>query len=100
MAIRIQARAIRRCGELLRKIEPKPGARTDLPGIAGNTRFKAAADAGMSKRQRDTALRVAKVNGKDFERQVESAPDALMRLRGALWVADYGRQVCRPETVT
>ncbi len=33
MAVRIQARAIRRCGELLKQHEPKSGARTDLgPG--------------------------------------------------------------------
>ena len=30
MADRIQARAIRRCGELLKQIEPKQGARTDI----------------------------------------------------------------------
>jgi hypothetical protein len=54
---RIQARAISRCGELLKQIEPKPGARTDL-GRA-HTRGSVATQAGLSERQRKTALRVA-----------------------------------------
>jgi len=33
MAMRIRARAIRRCGELLKEVETKQGARTDLEPI-------------------------------------------------------------------
>ena len=50
------------CGELLKQIEPKPGARTDIePSNGAGTRSQAARDAGLSKRQKDTALRVANV---------------------------------------
>jgi hypothetical protein len=60
---RIQARAIRRCGELLQKIKAQQGKRTDLePGRDGSpkspTRTSAARDAGLSVDQRKTALRV------------------------------------------
>lgn len=65
MAERIQARAIRRCGELLKQIEPAPGARTDIEPrdgtVQGLTRTEAARDAGLSERQQKTALRVATV---------------------------------------
>ena len=68
MAIRIRSRAIRRAGELLREVLAQPGARTDKPRTATNkprtatdTRSAVARRAGLSKRQKDTALRVARV---------------------------------------
>jgi hypothetical protein len=70
LADRIQARAIRRCGELLKQIMPARGARTDLG--AAPTRGSAADAAGLSERQRKTALRVASIPEDEFERQVES----------------------------
>lgn len=73
MATRIRDRAIRRAGELLQQITPNPGARTDLePGRPTPTRLSAARDAGLSRDQMHTALRVASVPRDDFERQVES----------------------------
>lgn len=76
MAQRIQDRAIRRAGELLKQIEPAGGARTDLPPREGDlprlTRESAAADAGLSEWQRKTALRVAEVPADEFEAAVES----------------------------
>jgi len=73
MAVRIKARAIRRAGELLKQIEAKQGARTDIePRIAGGTRSQAAREAGLSKRQKENALRMASVPRDDFERSVES----------------------------
>lgn len=69
-ALRIQARAIRRCGELLKQIEPAPGARSDLGRVP--TRGSAANGAGLSEHQRKTALRVAAIPASDFERQVGS----------------------------
>lgn len=76
MAIRIQARATRRCGELLEQVQRADGTRTDLQPRAGDgprlTRTHVADDAGLSNRQRKTALRVAAVPADDFERQVES----------------------------
>ena len=64
-AMRIRARAIRRCGEILREIQPAPGKRNDLqpsgdaPTRSG--RFAAAKEAGLSRDQTVTALRVAAV---------------------------------------
>lgn len=75
MADRIQARAIRRAGELLKQVQPSKGGRppetqdgTD-PSI---TRTSAADDAGLSERQRKTALRVANIPEQSFAEQVES----------------------------
>lgn len=76
MADRIQARAIRRAGELLKQIEPSKGGRPpeetregDRPSLS---RKQAANEAGMSDHQRKSALRVANVPDEEFERQVES----------------------------
>jgi len=73
MARRIRGRAIRRCGELLKQIEPASGKRTDLqPSDGTDTRSGAAREAGLSERQKVTALRVANVPAAEFERAIES----------------------------
>lgn len=92
MADRIQARAIRRCGELLNQIKERRGSRTDLepsPGrrdqvdpvaffkepvsiLAPLTRSQVAEEAGLSRRQHHTALRVARVPHDEFDDAVES----------------------------
>ena len=86
MADRIQARAIRRAGELLKQIEPSKGGDSSLfnakegdrPSV---TRKQAATDAGMSEHQRKQALRVASVPAPEFERQVESdSPPTVTKL--------------------
>lgn len=73
---RIQARAVRRCGELLKQIEPKNGGDRGGPKggrpPVGPTRTSAARDAGLSDHQRKTALRVANVPEPEFEEAVES----------------------------
>jgi hypothetical protein len=77
---RIQARAIERCGELLKQIpEAKPGPKHELADGAGSEllpprtgRMQAAKEAGLSERQAVTALRVANIPKDEFERQVES----------------------------
>jgi hypothetical protein len=72
-AERIQARAIRRCGELLRQIEPANGTRTDLEPSKGNhTRSSMAEQAGMSKHQQMQATRVAAVPEQEFTKMVDS----------------------------
>ena len=72
MADRIQARAIDRCGELLKAIEPgKPGPRS-VGASPPISRAQAARDAGLSRDQRHTALRVASIPRDEFERLVES----------------------------
>lgn len=73
MADRIQARAIRRCGELLKQIESGQGSKnqyTVLHDAADKkqTRSEVAKDAGLSERQKVTALRVANVPQPEFER--------------------------------
>jgi hypothetical protein len=71
-AMRIKGRATRRCGELLKEIEPAPGKRTDRePSAGAGTRSRAAVKAGLSTRQRVQALRVASVPEEDFEELVE-----------------------------
>lgn len=75
LADRIQARAIRRAGELLKQVDGRQGQ--NLPGSKSNgtdtfSRGQAAQQAGLSKRQTDTAVRVANVPEDDFEQQVES----------------------------
>ena len=70
---RIQARAIRRCGELLREYDGRSdNARKQTDGTDSLiTRRRAAEDAGMSERQQTTAARVANVPEDDFNAQVE-----------------------------
>lgn len=79
LATRIQARAVRRAGELLKLVEPQQGARSDLGSVT--TRSEVADAAGLSEHQRKTALRVASVPAEDFEAQVESdAPPTVTAL--------------------
>lgn len=74
MADRIQARAIRRCGELLKQVEADKGGRpSKTPDAAdiGFSRSSVAKDAGLSERQKVTALRVANVPEPVFEAAVD-----------------------------
>lgn len=82
MATRIRDRAIRRAGELLKQIQPQPGKRTDVePSGGAPTRLQVASDAGMSRDQMHTALRVANVPQADFDAQVESdSPPTVTKL--------------------
>jgi len=81
-AMRIKARAVERCGELLKDIPEASGKRTDIePSAAADTRFGAAKDAGLSRRQAITAIRVANIPREEFERLVESdAPPTIEQL--------------------
>lgn len=75
MADRIQARAIRRCGELLKQIEPAKNQHdAENRARVGNytSRSQEAKEAGLSPFQKVTALRVANVPQTDFEDAVES----------------------------
>jgi hypothetical protein len=76
-AMRIRARAIRRCGELLKEIEKQQGKRSDVElkateGPKSASRKEAAKEAGLSERESKTAIRVANVPTPKFEAQVES----------------------------
>lgn len=73
MADRIQARAVRRCGELLKLIGNDQGGRPNRDGAdIVLTRSSAATEAGLSERQKVTAIRVANVDDDSFNEQVES----------------------------
>ena len=85
MADRIQARAIRRCGELLKQVEAGTGSHWEnkRDGTVPLTRQSAATDAGLSERQRKTALRVANVPEPEFHQAVESeSPPTITQLAG------------------
>ncbi|HLK93146.1 MAG TPA: hypothetical protein VKZ18_24845 [Polyangia bacterium] len=78
-ATKIRARAVRRYGELLEEIQPAKnqhdaGARARTGG--GTSRTNAAAEAGLSKRQKDTALRVAALPEETFNALVETEKPA------------------------
>jgi hypothetical protein len=89
-ADRIQARAVRRCGELLKTFNNER-ARTDL-GKGDRTQTTAARDAGMSRHQQITAVRVANVPRETFEREVESPkPPTVTKL------ADMGKTYRGPK---
>lgn len=58
-------------GKLLVQVEPATG-KTKRDGTVPLSREKAAADAGIKERQRETAIRIAKIPKADFEQMVES----------------------------
>jgi hypothetical protein len=75
MADRIQARAIHRCGELLDEIKSTAGRppKEIRDGAFPNYgRTEVATRTGLSERQRETALRVARVPDEEFEEAIES----------------------------
>ena len=72
MSRRILARAYDRMKELLAAVPAQNGARTDRPGAVVHTRSQIAREAGLSKNQQTTAMRVGNVPRAEFERQVES----------------------------
>lgn len=85
-AQRIRARAIRRCGELLKDIE-KATNQHDAASRDTPTRKTAAEQAGMSKDQAVQSIRVANVPEESFEAQLESdKPPTITAL------ADQGKQ--------
>lgn len=66
----MQARAIRRCGELAKEIEPSKGGRPGKTGAGAHpsSRKSAGTEAGMSTHQLKQAIRVANLPKEDFER--------------------------------
>jgi hypothetical protein len=76
VADRIQARAIRRCGELLKQHQARTGRleHSGRPsnGEAAHTIRKLANDAGLSRHQQTQAVRIASVPDDEFNAAVES----------------------------
>ena len=74
MAMRIQARAIRKAGELLQNISSAQGMRTDRLQEGDrpkSPRNEAAREAGFSEHQQKQALRVANLDEDEFEQAIE-----------------------------
>ena len=95
LATRIRARAVRRCGELLKQFDARGGDRTGKSAATVNSapsQRQVGRDAGLSDRQRVTAVRVANVPRPDFDAAVESdAPPTTTKL------ADMGRKPRLPD---
>lgn len=74
LAMRIRARAIKRCGELLKRIKASKGGRPSKTrgSTPPSSRAQAARDADLTRDQKRTALRVAAVPDDEFEALVES----------------------------
>lgn len=85
-AMRIRARAIRRCGELLKEVTTERGRRVDLELGGGaspksSQRECAAKQATLSNDQSKAAMRVANIKQDSFEQQVESdQPPSITKL--------------------
>ena len=75
MARRIQARAVRLCGELLKQIDGRGRPLEYRGDTLPVSQTQAANDAGMSEHQRKTAVRVANVPAEDF-RKLQSVEEA------------------------
>jgi hypothetical protein len=72
LATRIRDRAVQRGGQLLLEVRRERGKRTDRPGGPSPTKFAAAIhDAGLSRDQANTMMRVARVPQVQFEELVE-----------------------------
>lgn len=74
-AKRIQLRAYRRAGELLKQFDGRHGQNLPNSKSIGDNTFsqsQAAKEAGLSKHQKDTSVRVANVDEDKFNKQVDS----------------------------
>lgn len=85
MAERIQARAIRRCGELLKQIPSGQGSANQYTVLhdatdTKQTRTEAAKEAGLSERQKVTALRVASVPESAESRSPPALPEGKIKI--------------------
>ena len=86
-ADRIQARAIRRCGELLKQFDGRGRPAENTDGAVSISQKQAARSAGLSERQQVTAVRVANVPSDTFESEVDGpSPPTVTKL------ADMGRK--------
>ena len=94
MAVRIQARAMRRCGELLKQVPSGQGSKNQHGELREGaiTRQEVARNAGLSERQKVTALRVASVPGLKFDALIEGdQPPTVTKL------AELGKEPVAPH---
>lgn len=94
-ATRIRARAIRRCGELLKQVDGRGGDRSKSGGAPTSglsiSQRALAAQAGMSRDQQVQAVRVANVPQETFERAVEGEEKVTVTK-----LASMGKQTRQP----
>jgi hypothetical protein len=97
MAERIQARAIRRYGELLKQIPDnnrgRPSAEIHEGDLMNLTRTEAANQAGISEWQKVTALRIANIPDPEFDALIESESDTPPTVTK---LAELGKQERKP----
>ena len=87
IVMRIKARAVRRVGELLQQYDGRGRPPENTNGTVGISQTQAASDAGLSQRQKETAVRVANVPSDHFEQSIEShSPPTVTKL------AEIGKQ--------
>jgi hypothetical protein len=83
LADRIQARAVRRCGELLKQYDGRGRPNKNSGGAPPISQRQAAGQAGMSRDQQRQAVNVANVPEDEFEGAVESdSPPTVTQLAG------------------
>jgi hypothetical protein len=96
MAARIQARAMRRMGELLERVPPVPP--TETRKAAGlETRSTLAASAGISEHKKSQALQVARVPAEKFEQLIEAKKPARISVLATLGRKKRGGKHCDPK---
>lgn len=94
-ATRIRARAVRRCGELLKQTDGRGGDRSKTGGTHGSglsiSQRALAAQAGLSEHQQLQSVRVANVPEETFERAVEGEEKVTVTK-----LASMGKQTRQP----
>jgi hypothetical protein len=70
-ARRIRARAVRRCGELLRSFDARGRGKSETP-LVFKSRTAVAQEAGLTEHKRRTALNIANIPEDEFEAAIES----------------------------
>jgi hypothetical protein len=88
MADRIQARAVRRMGELLKQFDGRGDHMKKDGTVLSLTQKQIAEEAGVSERQRKTAVAVANVPAEKFEAAIEASKPATVTQ-----LAEMGKQV-------
>lgn len=91
-ARRVRLRALQRCGELIKAVPTARGANQNfIPGNGNKVtgRWETAQNAGLSKRQVETAMNLANIPAEQFEQHVERTPAPTIAEMQALIEKNY-----------